>query len=173
MDRQSVYGLTFTALLCTGVVFSAGHAQAQQKALKDQLVGTWSLVSNENVAPDGTKRQPFGVSPKGILILDANGHYAQVFTHAGRPKFKTNNRLRGTPEEIKAAWDGALAHFGTWSVIEADKTVVLRVEGSFYPNQEGNDDRRFVSNVTVDELKFVNATSTAGGKTEAVFRRAK
>ena len=172
MDLQSTYGLTITALLCAGI-FSVGHAQAQQKALKDQLVGTWSLVSNENVAADGTKRQPFGPSPKGILILDANGQYAQVFTHIGRPKFKANNRLQGTPEEIKAAWDGALAHFGTWSVVEADKTVVLRVEGSFYPNQEGNDDKRLVSSVTADELKFVNAASTAGGRTEAVFSRAK
>lgn len=25
---------------------------------------------------------------------------------------------------------------------EADKTVLLRVEGSFYPNQEGNEDKR-------------------------------
>ena len=106
MDRQSVYGLTITALLCTGVAFCGSHAQAQQKALKDQLVGTWSLVSNENVAPDGAKRQPFGANPKGILILDANGRYAQVFTHPDRPKFKANNRLQGTPEEIRAAWDG-------------------------------------------------------------------
>src|SRR6187455_3077778 len=110
MDRQSVYGLTITALLCIGVALSGSQAQAQQKTLRDQLTGTWSLVSNENVAPDGAKRQPFGANPKGILILDANGRYAQVFTHADRPKFKANNRLQGTPEEIRAAWDGALAH---------------------------------------------------------------
>ena len=162
-----------TVAMFTVAVLSAGHAQAQQTALKDQLVGSWSLISNENVAADGTKRQPFGASPKGILILEANGRYAQVFTLADRPKFKANNRLQGTPEEIKAAWDGALAHFGTWSVIESDKTVVLRVEGSFYPNQEGSNDRRFVSSVTFDELKFVNAASTSGGRTEAVFKRAK
>src|SRR2546426_1006079 len=140
MDRQSVYGLTIATLFCTAVAFSGSHAQAQQNALKDQLVGTWLLVSNENVAPDGTKRQPFGANPKGILILDANGRYAQVFTHPDRPKFKANNRLQGTSEEIKAAWDGALAHFGSWSIIESDKSVILRVEGSFYPNQEGNND---------------------------------
>ena len=168
MDRQSVYGLTITALLCIGVVLSGSQAQAQQKTLRDQLAGTWSLVSNENVAPDGAKRQPFGANPKGILILDANGRYAQVFIN-----IQANNRVQGTPEEIKAAWEGALAHFGTWSVIEADKTVVLRAEGSFYPNQVGNDDRRLVSSVTADELKFVNAASTAGGRTEAIFRRAK
>jgi hypothetical protein len=92
MDRRTVFGLAIIALLCTGVVFNASHVQAQHKALKDQLVGTWSLISNENVAPDGTKRQPFGANPRGTLILEANGRYAQVFTNADRPKFKANNR---------------------------------------------------------------------------------
>ena len=147
------------------------HAIAQ--SLKDRLVGTWLLVSNTNTAPDGIKRQPFGESPKGVLILEANGRYAQVFTRPDRPKFKANNRLQGTPDEIKAAWDGALAHFGTWSVSEADKTVLLRVEGSFYPNQEGNEDKRVVNGLTADELHFLNAASSAGGQTEAKFRRAK
>jgi lipocalin-like protein len=173
MNRQSIHRLAIAALLFTAVVSKADHGQAQQRALKDQLVGAWSLVANENVASDGTKRQPFGSSPKGILILEANGRYAQVFTRPDRPKFNANNRLQGTPEEIKAAWDGALAHFGTWSVVEADRTVILHVEGSFYPNQEGSNDRRLVSSVTADELKFVNAASTAGGRTEAIFRRAK
>jgi hypothetical protein len=148
-----------------------GSDYAVAQSLKDQLAGTWLLVSNVNVAQDGTKRQPFGDSPKGVLILQSDGHYAAMFTRPGRPKFKANNRLQGTPEELKAAWDGALAHFGTWSVVEADKTVLLRVEGFLYPNQEGNEDKRLVSSLTPDELTFVNAASSAGGRTEAVFRR--
>lgn len=163
--------LMISGITTLGLTSLTEHALAQNKSLRDQLVGTWSLVANINETPDGTKRQPFGDSPKGVLILEANGRYAQVFTRPGRPKFKSDNRLQGTPEEIKAAWDGALAHFGTWSVAEADKTVVLRVDGSFYPNQEGSEDKRTVSSVTPDELKFVNAASTAGGRTEAVFKR--
>ena len=53
------------------------------------------------------------------------------------------------------------------------RPVLLRVDGSFYPNQEGSEDKRLVESLTADELKFVNAASTAGGRTEAVFRRAK
>jgi hypothetical protein len=56
---------------------------------------------------------------------------------------------------------------------EADKTVLLRVEGSFYPNQEGNEDKTRVNSVTADELHLLNAESTTGGQTEAMFRRAK
>jgi hypothetical protein len=161
---------TIFVVTVVGLTALPDHAMAQ--SLRDRLVGTWLLVANTNSAPDGTKRQLFGESPTGILILEANGRYAQVFTRTGRPKFKANNRLQGTPDEIKAAWDGAVAHFGTWSVSEADKALLLRVDGSFYPNQEGSEDKRVVSNVTADELQMLNASS-AGGTTEATFRRVK
>jgi hypothetical protein len=161
---------TIFVVTVVGLTALPDHAMAQ--SLRDRLVGTWLLVANTNSAPDGTKRQLFGESPTGILILEANGRYAQVFTRTGRPKFKANNRLQGTPDEIKAAWDGAVAHFGTWSVSEADNALLLRVDGSFYPNQEGSEDKRVVSNVTADELQMLNASS-AGGTTEATFRRVK
>jgi len=171
MYRRSI--LSIFAMTALGLAFLPGSAVSQQKLLKDQLVATWTLVSNDNVAPDGTKRQIFGANPKGILILEANGRYAQIFVRPGRPKFKANNRLQGTPEEIKAAYEGALVHFGTWSVTEADKTIVVRTEGALYPNQEGTEGRRAIVNLTADELKVVNPESGAGGTTEAVFRRAK
>jgi hypothetical protein len=33
---------------------------------------TWTLVSSETTAVNGTKRQFYGANPKGILILDAD-----------------------------------------------------------------------------------------------------
>jgi hypothetical protein len=161
---------TIFVVTVVGLTALPGHAVAQ--SLRDRLVGTWLLVGNTNTAPDGTKRQLFGESPTGLLMLEANGRYAQVFTRAGRPKFKANNRLQGTLEEIKAAWEGAVAHFGTWSVSEVDKALLLRVDGSFYPNQEGSVDKRIVINVSADELQMHNESS-AGGTTEATFRRVK
>jgi len=171
MTRRII--LSIFAMTALGLALLPGGAFSQQKLLKDQLVGTWTLVSNDNVAPDGTKRQIFGTNPKGILIFEANGRYAQIFVRPGRPKFKANNRLQGTPEEIKAAYEGALVHFGTWSVTEADKTIVIRTEGALYPNQEGTEGKRTIVSLTADELKLANPTSGAGGTTEAVFRRAK
>ena len=171
MNRRSI--LSIFAMTALGLAFLPGSAISQQKSLNDQLVGTWALVSNDNVAPDGTKRQIFGANPKGILIFEANGRYAQIFVRPGRPKFKANNRLQGTPEEIKAAYEGALVHFGTWSVTEADKTIVVRTEGALYPNQEGTEGKRTIVSLTADELKLANPASGAGGTTEAAFRRAK
>jgi Lipocalin-like domain len=171
MNRRSVLAISATTAL--GLVLLPSLGVAQQKSLKEQLLGTWTIVSVDNVAPDGSKRQLFGPDPKGTIILDASGRYAQILVRPGRPKFASNNRLQGTPEENKAAQEGAVAHFGTWTLDEANKTVVLRIESAVYPNQEGTEAKRTLSNLTADELKWVNPASGAGGTTETVWRRAK
>jgi hypothetical protein len=107
MNQRSI--IILSAITTLGLAVLPTGAVSQQKLLKDQLVGTWRLVSNDNVAPDGTKRQIFGANPRGILIFEANGRYAQIFLRPGRPNFKANNRLQGTLEEIKAAYEGRLS----------------------------------------------------------------
>jgi hypothetical protein len=131
----------------------ADDAAAQQKPLKEQLVGTWTIVSADNTRPDGTRLQLFGPNPKGILVLDGNGRTAFMLMSSGRPKFASNNRNTGTPEENKATVQGTIAFFGTWSVNEADKTIITRIEASTFPNQEGQDQKRIVTSVTADELR--------------------
>ncbi|MFL5068259.1 MAG: lipocalin-like domain-containing protein [Xanthobacteraceae bacterium] len=69
------------------------------KSLKDRLVGTWTFVVAEVTAPDGKKSFPFGETPKGILILAPDGHFAQIHVASDVPKIASNNRLTGTAEE--------------------------------------------------------------------------
>ena len=99
MYRRSL--LSISAMTVLGLVFASSTAIAQQKSLKEQLVGTWTLVSTENTAPNGTKRQPYGANPKGILIFDAGGRYAVVQGRPDRPKFKSASQP--TTEELAAA----------------------------------------------------------------------
>ena len=110
MNRRIALALTTFAL--SGLILSAGAAAAQQKSLKEQLVGAWTFVS----AADSDNRQLFGPNSKGVMILDASGQYAQIIVRPDVPKFATNNRLQGTPEENKAAVEGTTANFGTWTV---------------------------------------------------------
>ena len=100
MNRGSIVSIFATTAL--GLALLPGSAGGQQKSLKEQLVGVWTLVSNENTLLDGTKRQLFGPDPRGILIIDASGRYAQIQVRPDRPKFKVNNRLEGTAEENRA-----------------------------------------------------------------------
>jgi hypothetical protein len=171
MNRRSILSLSAITVLALAVL--PGSAVAQQKSLKDQLVGTWTLVSNEDTDPNGTKRQNYGANPRGILILDAGGRYAQVTGRPDRPKFKDsdNPRLNTPAAEYGEAARAFAGNFGTWSVNEADKTFTRRYEAALIPNVEGTDQKNSVS-LAGDELKLVT-TSAAGVKTEAVYRRAK
>jgi len=136
MNRR--YILSLSAATALGLVLLPGSTLGQQQPLKEQLAGNWTIISNDNVSPDGTKRHLFGPNPKGILVLAANGQYAQIIVHPDRPNFKVNNRLEGTPEENTAAVHGTTAAFGTWSVDEASKTITVRKRGRHVSQPGGN-----------------------------------
>ena len=91
MNRRSI--LSLSAVTALGLAMMPGSAVAQQRTLKDQLVGTWTFVSQENTASTGTKRWTYGANPNGILMFDAGGRYAQVNGSRDRAKFKSRNRL--------------------------------------------------------------------------------
>jgi len=58
-----------------GLLISAEDKSTQPSA-RDRLIGTWRLVSAENVQPDGSS-QPFpeyGPHPIGYLMYDSTGH---------------------------------------------------------------------------------------------------
>ena len=134
MNRRSI--LSLSTMMALGFVFLAGDAVAQQTPLKEQLVGTWTIVSADNTRPGGTKSPVFGPNPKGTQIYDTSGRFA-------------------------------------WSVNESDKTIITRIEASTFPNQEGQDQKRIITSVTADELRYVNPATTTGDKAETVWKRVK
>jgi Lipocalin-like domain len=171
MTRRSIF--TFSAIAILGLVALLPiGAAAQQKSLKEQLVGTWTLVSYDGTGAEGARRQLSGSNVKGILCFDAGGRYATVFERVGRAKFKTASQPT-TGELAAATGDFFAANFGTWSVNEADKVLAQRFDGALRPNNEGADAGTLVCLVT-DELKLttVNPLPT-GAKIEQVYRRAK
>jgi hypothetical protein len=173
MNRCNLVSLSAIAVIAMGLSLLSSNALAQQKSLKEQLVGTWTLVSSEGTAPNGTKQQYFGANPRGILMLDPGGRYAQVWGRADRPKFKASGNLRlDTPAaEYGEAARAFVGNFGTWTVNEADKTLTQRYEAALIPNVEGTEAKVSVS-LAGDELKFV-ATSATGERADTVYRRAK
>jgi len=174
MKRLSTLAVTTMLLLFLGVVLPAGDAVAQQKSLKEQLVGTWKLVSSHNIRSDGSKIDQYGPNANGILIYTSDGHFALVNTRADLPKFASNSRDRGTPEEYKAVGQGSIAYFGTYTINEADKVIAAKIEGSTFPNAIGGpDQKRIITSHTADELKFTNPAATSGATLELVWKRAK
>ena len=111
MNRRSIIGLSTVAAL--GLALYSGNAVGQ--SAKD-LVGTWTIVSAE----------AFGPNPKGVLIFQPDGRYSLMLMRADLPKYVSNNRAQGTPEEYKAIGAGSISYFGTYSVSGSD--LILRVD---------------------------------------------
>ncbi|TMB31917.1 MAG: lipocalin-like domain-containing protein [Deltaproteobacteria bacterium] len=145
---------------------------AKGSALKQKVVGTWSLVSDV-IDQDGGKLEPFGNAPKGAMIIAPNGTFSLVITKAEVPKFASNNRATGTDSENKAAVQGGIAYFGSYTVDDATNTVNLHLDGSTFPNWVGNDQKRIVE-VSADELRWKNPTTSLGtGVATLVWKRVK
>jgi len=165
MNRRTTLALSTMALLWLGVALP-GAAVAQ--TAKD-LFGTWTLVSSDTVHPDGSRVPTFGSNPKGILVFTSDGRFSYLFSRADLPKFASNNRNMGTPEEYKAVVQGSIATFGTYSV--ADKSLSIKVEHSTFPNWISTDQKRTIT-TTGNVLKWTNASGSGGGVVELVLKRA-
>ena len=170
MNRRTTIALGTTALLAFGLTLS-GSVVAQQKSLKDQLVGSWTFVSAIDTQPDGTKNDRWGPNPKGTLMFDANGRFVQIISRSDHPKFAANKADMGTAEENEAVMSGMAVSFGTYTVNEADKTLTTRIEGGMFPNAVGNDPKRIITSLIADELKYTNPATTMGSSAAAQWKR--
>jgi Lipocalin-like domain len=171
MNRRSMFSLS--AITVLGLTMLPTGAFSQQKTLKEQLIGTWTFVSAVETNKEGVKSDRWGPNAKGLIIFEANGRYSFMISRSDIPKFAVNNASQGTAEENKAVLNGIIANIGTWSVDETTKIFTTNIEAGSFPNLNGNSQKRVVSSLTADELKYTNPASSAGTVAEAVWRRAK
>jgi hypothetical protein len=118
----------------------------------------------------GNKVEPYGSNPKGTLTFSESGRYTLILLRSDLPKFASNNRVTGTPEENKAVVQGSIAHFGTYS-FEGDK-IVFRIETATYPNWNGAEQIRSFT-LTENELRYTVPAASGGGTAHLVWKRAK
>ena len=156
--RKGVFFALFLSLFLVGLFPT--QASPQQAANKDTVVGTWTLVLVDNVLPDGTRVHLYGDNPQGILTFDAEGRYALQIYRAGRAKFASGDKSKGSPEENSAAVLGSNAHFGRY--VAHDDTIIFLIEHASFPNWEGTEQKRAFT-ISGDELTYTVPTPTSGG----------
>jgi hypothetical protein len=152
MNRRIPLAMTTTALLCLAVSLSSSDSLAQQKSLKDQLVGTWTLVSSDQVRPDGSKLKQFGANPNGINVFDANGRFFLmvgsrflVIASADNTKIVSYDPSKTNSEEIDSLIVESIAYYGTYTVNEEERVAIVHLEASTFPNQIGTDQKRTIT----------------------------
>ena len=171
MNLRSILSLSAAAVF--GLVLATDSVIAQTKTLKEQLLGTWTLVSFDSFDATGAKLPNMeGRDLKGLVIFTDNGRMSVQYI-TDYPKIASKDRMKTTPEEEKAVAHGVLSYFGTYTVNEADKMVITHVEGSVFPNLIGLDQKRVILSLTADELKYTNPTTSTGTKAEATWKRVK
>jgi hypothetical protein len=172
MYRRNIVGIS---ALVVGLAVVPGGAGAQQKSIKDQVVGTWTLLLADNIKDDGTHVSSYGPNPEGLLVFTADGHYSLQIVRYGRPAFASKNRMAGTADENKAAVQGMISHFGTYAVDEAGKSLTFRIAASSFPNWDGTVQKRPVTAITDDVLTWNTLAPSAAGyvRTEVAWKKAK
>jgi hypothetical protein len=128
---------------------------AQEKTLKQQIQGPWSLASCNNTDAKGVKAAYCANNPRGILILAGNGNYAVTAIAGGR---KDTNA------------PGIASNFGTWSVNEADKTLTRHRVGAIDPTNEGKDIKVNIS-LSGEEMRLTG--DDQGAHLDSTYRRFK
>lgn len=140
---------------------------------QEKLVGSWSLVSIDNIYPDNSRVHPYGENPKGLLIFDNEGNYAIQILKAIRPKVISGDKNISTCEENATLVQGSNSHFGKYEMDEKHKIIVFKIESASFPNWEGTTQKRSYS-CTENEIKYVVTSTTQGGQSiiaEVVWRK--
>ena len=105
--------------------------------MKPRLIGTWSLRGYQCA---GNQVNPWGKAV-GQLHYGANGQMSLHIMKPKRPRFAKNDMFHGTPAEIREAYEGYLAYWGTYTVQDS-ALIVHHITGSTYPNWVGRSQYR-------------------------------
>jgi hypothetical protein len=103
-----------------------------------RLIGNWTLLSYITEHPDGTTGRPYGEAV-GRLSYDALGNMAGQVMRPGRLEVTPG---QWTTQDVRSAYAGYIAYFGTYEADEAGGTVVHHVQGALNPAWVGGDQVR-------------------------------
>lgn len=134
------------------------------------LAGTWTLVAADVLHADGTRARDYGAAPKGLLLIDAQGHYSLQIFKAARPHFASGDKLTGMSAEYQAAVLGSSMHFGTVSVAPAAGTLTFKIENASFPHWEGTEQKRTFE-LNGDELSYRVSARPDGNIPISIGRR--
>jgi hypothetical protein len=152
---KNVYLLSFLIILfisgCVGISPSPGERNAAaapgrihslNEEVTAKLVGSWKLVSCHLKDSRGQTSYPFGQEAQGRLIYDAAGRMALQLMNPNRPRFTAADPLVTSEAEVRAAFGGYTAYYGTYSVNPDARTITHHIEAALLPNWVGTEQPR-------------------------------
>ena len=111
--------------------------------IASELAGTWRLVSYSGVTSSGETIHPMGRNAQGRLTYETGGRMAVQLGDPDRAPFAAADPRAYTDAEVRAAFNGYLAYYGSYS-LHADRGIVVHhLEMCSIPNWIGGDQVRY------------------------------
>ena len=138
LPTGEIANMKTSALLLFGFLLCAASAFSQTESeIRDRIVGTWKLVSAEDIMKAGTTRPypTYGPHGKGFLMYQRDGYMCADLVNPDRPKWA--DPVHTTPEEKVAAADGTFAYCGRYEIDAKQKQIIHLPEVATDPNIRG------------------------------------
>lgn len=101
-------------------------------------MGNWRLVSYETNETGARRAKPYGEAV-GRLSYDEQGNMAGQVMRPDRARVEVGD---GNAQQVRAAYLGYIAYFGSYEVAPDGTAVVHHVEGALNPDWVGGDQVR-------------------------------
>jgi len=132
------------------------------KIIRKNIIGIWKLISMEKQNIDGDVLEKFNWI--GRLRYDDKGYMSVQLMDSNRPHLEDWE----SSEEIKKAFEGYNAYYGTYDIDHEEGSVTHHTEGSLFPNWTGIDLKRFFK-LTDNRLELIT-TPMQENDTEVVWQ---
>ncbi|MBU1744850.1 MAG: lipocalin-like domain-containing protein, partial [Proteobacteria bacterium] len=119
-----------------------GRMHSMSREVIPELVGSWKLISFHSQDSSGQKAYPFGKDARGRLIYETDGRMAVQLMNPGRHRFASDDPLVTSEAEVRAAFGGYTAYYGTYSINPDEQTIVHHIEAALRPDWVGTDQGR-------------------------------
>jgi len=139
----------------------------EESAHGSPLIGAWRLVSFHARGSNGDVSYPFGKDAQGSIIYTESGRFTAQLARPGRPPFSSSDQMKGTSEEMEASYKGFISYFGQYECDRQRGVVIHRVEGSLFPNWEGQALMRYFV-LSGNRLTLTTPPTSWGGGGEIV-----
>jgi hypothetical protein len=130
-------------------------------AMANSIVGIWTLKAVEFRTDDGHVLRPFGLHPRGLMIISRDGYFALQVMDPRRAPFGSGDVFGATLEEKASAMQGFSAYSGTY-VLHGNR-ITIRIGTSLFPNWVGHDEERSFE-FKGDTLEMQTKSVLAGGR---------
>ena len=139
-------GMTVVTVAVASLLWTSERAAGQgaQPSERRNLIGVWELVSLQDSRRTGELLDWMGKKPSGSLIYSPDGRMSiqimrdppavvgSMWSSEGRALLPS-----ASPNDLRDAYSGYYAYFGTWEVDERAHTVTHHVRASLRPGEVG------------------------------------